>query len=52
MVVVRDFLPAAVFDSLRAALLEGQFDTREQLQGDTVTRQHWRNAGLRRPVDP
>jgi len=37
-VEVRDFLPADAFERIRSALLEGEFDTREHLQGDTFTR--------------
>ena len=37
-VELRDFLPAETFNRLRAALLEGEFDSRAQQQGDTVTR--------------
>lgn len=37
-VVVRDMLPPSEFQALRTALLEAGLTSREQLQGDTVTR--------------
>ncbi len=37
-VVVPDFLPKDAFDRLRTTLLEGEFETREQQQGNTITR--------------
>lgn len=37
-VEVRDFLPADQFDQLRAALLGTEFDSRQQQQGDAITR--------------
>jgi hypothetical protein len=37
-VEVRDFLPADDFARLRDRLLTGTFDTRQQQQGDTITR--------------
>ena len=37
-VEIRDFLPADQFEKLQAALLHGEFDTREHQQGDTITR--------------
>ena len=37
-VEVRDFLPADTFGRIRSALLEGEFDTRQHQQGDTMTR--------------
>ena len=37
-VEVRDFLPFETFSRLRAALLNGEFESRQQQQGDAVTR--------------
>ena len=37
-VEVGDFLPSATFAQLQQALLNGEFEAREQRQGDTVTR--------------
>lgn len=37
-VEVRDYLPAETFERIRPALLEAEHDSREQQQGDTVTR--------------
>lgn len=37
-VEVRDFLPAQIFSRLRGALLNGEFESRQQQQGDAVTR--------------
>jgi hypothetical protein len=37
-VEVPDFLPADVFERLRTSLLTREFDSRQQQQGDTVTR--------------
>jgi len=37
-VEVRDYLPSETFDRIGAALLETEHDSREQQQGDTVTR--------------
>jgi hypothetical protein len=37
-VVVPEFLPKAEFEQLRTGLLGGEFETREQQQGDTITR--------------
>lgn len=37
-VIVRDFLPPAVFAGLRDAVLAHRFDTREMRQGNTITR--------------
>lgn len=37
-VEVRDFLPADLFDRLRRALLTREFESRQQQQGDTITR--------------
>lgn len=37
-VEVRDFLPADVFERLRQALLTREFDSRQQQQGDAITR--------------
>lgn len=37
-VEIRDFLPQADFDRLRSSLLTHKFESREQQQGDTVTR--------------
>ena len=37
-VEVRDFLPAEIFERLRDQLLSREFETRQQLQGDTITR--------------
>lgn len=37
-VAVPDFLPADLFAKLRSALFNGEFEAREQLQGDTITR--------------
>ena len=37
-VEIRDFLPHDQFERLQAALLHSEFDTREQQQGDTITR--------------
>ncbi len=37
-VAVRDFLPAEVFARLQHALLGGEYEARQQQQGDTVTR--------------
>ena len=37
-VEVRDFLPPETFALLQQALLSGEFDSREQQQGDTITR--------------
>lgn len=37
-VEIRDFLPTADFARLREALLNGEFECREQVQGDTITR--------------
>lgn len=37
-VEISDFLPPDMFSRLQSALLGGSFDTREQLQGNTVTR--------------
>lgn len=37
-VVVRDFLPAEAFDRLRNQVLEARLPSREQQQGDTITR--------------
>jgi hypothetical protein len=37
-VVVPNFLPDADFDAVRSQLSAGTFDTREQQQGDTITR--------------
>lgn len=37
-VVLRDFLPPALFTALRDAVLSQRFDTREMRQGNTVTR--------------
>ncbi len=37
-VLVRDFLPPAVFSALRDAVLARQFETREMRQGNTITR--------------
>lgn len=44
--VVRDFLPADEFAQLRAHLLAGGFESREQLQGDTITRRIAIGPGL------
>ena len=37
-VEVRDFLPPEIFARLQQALLTGEYDSREQQQGDTITR--------------
>jgi len=37
-VEIRDFLPADLFARLQKALLNGEFDSRQQQQGDTITR--------------
>jgi hypothetical protein len=37
-VEVRDFLPADQFERLREALLTREFESRQQQQGDTITR--------------
>jgi hypothetical protein len=37
-VEIRDFLTADTFSRLQAALLNGEFETRQQQQGDTITR--------------
>ncbi len=37
-VIVRDFLPPALFTALRDAVLAQRFDTREMRQGNTITR--------------
>jgi hypothetical protein len=37
-VEVRDFLPADTFASLKEALLQREFESRQQQQGDTITR--------------
>ena len=37
-VEVRDFLPADLFDAFRQALLTREFESRQQQQGDTITR--------------
>lgn len=37
-VIVRDFLPTALFAALRDAVLAHRFDTREMRQGNTITR--------------
>lgn len=37
-VIVRDFLPKALFASLRDTVLSQRFDTREMRQGNTITR--------------
>ena len=37
-VEVRDFLPRDCFERLRTALLTGEFDSRQQQQGETITR--------------
>ena len=49
-VVVRDMLPPSEFETLRTAILEAGLTSREQLQGDTVTRRvpvgrHQRESG-------
>ena len=49
-VEVRDFLPHDEFERIRSALLEGEFDTREHQQGDTVTRRVAIGPGLLRRV--
>lgn len=37
-VAIPNFLPAGVFERLKRALLEGEFECREHQQGDTITR--------------
>jgi hypothetical protein len=37
-VEVRDFLPAEIFSRLRTSLLNGEFESRQQQQGDALTR--------------
>ena len=37
-VAIPNFLPADVFERLKHALLDGEFDCREHQQGDTITR--------------
>lgn len=37
-VAIPDFVPNDVFERLRAALLDGAFETRQQVQGNAVTR--------------
>ena len=47
---IRDFLPSEQFRQLQTALLNGEFDTREHQQGDTITRRVPIGPELRRRV--
>lgn len=47
-VVIRDYLPSDTFEKLRSDLLDTEFDSREQQQGDTITRRVAVGPDLRR----
>jgi hypothetical protein len=49
-IVVRDFVPPADFIRLQRELLEGEFDCRSHVQGDTITRRVAVGPDLKRKI--
>ena len=49
-IAIPDFLPPADFHAARLSIFEAEFESREQHQGDTITRRIPIGAGLRRRI--